>query len=87
MKKKNLGPKYQYFIITKKVTFLGVCASHLFCPTSEKGGGGQKMVIFRCVCARVPSRFFLSVPANGIKRVGEGAVREGLEGSSTVPDL
>ena len=48
--KKILGQKYHYVIISKKDTFLGMCASHHFRPTSEKGGGGHKIVIFGCVC-------------------------------------
>ena len=46
---------------------MGVCASHLLCPTFENGGG-TKSDDFG-VCVGVPSQFFWSVPANGIKRV------------------
>ena len=66
-KKKSL-PENLYFRSIFWSTILGVCASHLLCPTFENGGG-TKSDDFG-VCVSVPSQIFWSVPANGIKRVG-----------------
>ena len=66
VQKKTL-PEYLYFRTIFWSTILGVCASHLLCPTFENGGG-TKSDDFG-VCVGVPSQFFWSVPANGIKRV------------------
>ena len=66
---KNLGPHFcNINIISRKSNILGVCASHLLCPTYEKGGGTTYRHFW--VCVSVPPRFFFSVPSNGIKRVG-----------------
>ena len=45
-----------------------VCVRPTFCVPPLKMGGGTKSDDFG-VCVSVPSQFFWSVPANGIKRV------------------
>ena len=48
VKKKSL-PENFYFRTIFWSTILGVCASHLLCPTFENGGGGQNLMILGCV--------------------------------------
>ena len=47
-----------------------VCVRPTFCVPPLKMGGGTKSDDFG-VCVSVPSQIFWSVPANGIKRVGD----------------
>ena len=58
---KNLGPHFcNINIISRKSNILGVCASHLLCPTYENGGGDKKSW-FLGVC-ECPTLIFFQCP-------------------------